>query len=90
MVPSPQQVRKSPANSNTLYGHPTSSSFGAVNFDSPSTAAALGLGVGDMSMDLPLGMPRKEDDQGSKLLQIVETMKVEIFVRGSSLSVSDL
>jgi hypothetical protein len=58
VVPSPSQFKKSPANSNTVYGHPTNSSFGAMNFDSPSTAAALGalgpgmgMGIGDLALD---------------------------------------
>ena len=49
VVPSPQHVKKSPANSTTLYGYPsgsggghlTNSSFGA-GYDSPSAALALG------------------------------------------------
>ncbi|KAG0652994.1 hypothetical protein D0Z07_0254 [Hyphodiscus hymeniophilus] len=62
VVPSPQQVRKSPANSNTLYGypsgsgggHPTNSSFGA-GYDSPSAAMAMG-GVQSLDMGLD-GVP---------------------------------
>ena len=58
VVPSPQQVKKSPANSNTLYGypsgggHPTNSSFG-VGYDSPSAAMALGgvPGLADLGLD---------------------------------------
>ncbi|KAI9172490.1 Mediator of RNA polymerase II transcription subunit [Paramyrothecium foliicola] len=48
---SPQQVKKSPATSNLL----GQSAAGALNFDSPSTAAAMGaLGIGgtfDMALD---------------------------------------
>jgi hypothetical protein len=58
VVPSPQQVKKSPANSNTLYGygsagggHPTHSSFGGIGYDSPSAAMALGVGVGELGLD---------------------------------------
>ncbi|KUJ18171.1 uncharacterized protein LY89DRAFT_614735 [Mollisia scopiformis] len=64
VVPSPQQVKKSPANSNTMYGypggggHPTNSSFG-VGYDSPSAAMALGgvsgLELGLEGMGTPLG-----------------------------------
>ncbi|KAL3427117.1 hypothetical protein PVAG01_00626 [Phlyctema vagabunda] len=60
VVPSPQQVKKSPANSNTLYGyssgggggHPTNSSFGAA-YDSPSAAMALGVvpGLAELGLD---------------------------------------
>jgi hypothetical protein len=58
VVPSPQQVKKSPANSNTLYGypsgggHPTNSSFG-VGYDSPSAAMALGgvPGLAELGLD---------------------------------------
>ncbi|TDZ26208.1 hypothetical protein Cob_v000180 [Colletotrichum orbiculare MAFF 240422] len=40
---SPQQFKKSPATSSTLMGHPAN---GALNFDSPSAAAAMGaLGI---------------------------------------------
>ena len=53
--PSPQHVKKSPANSNTVYGygggnHPTNSSFG---YDSPSAAMALGAvgGLGELGLD---------------------------------------
>lgn len=59
-VVSPQQFKKSPANSNTLYGypsgsgggHPTNSSFGA-GYDSPSAALALGgvPGLSDLGLD---------------------------------------
>lgn len=55
-----QHFKKSPANSNTLYGyqsgsgggHPTNSSFG-VGYDSPSAAMALGgvPGMMDLAMD---------------------------------------
>ena len=58
VVLSPQHVKKSPANSNTLYGypgggsHPTSSSFG-LGYDSPSAATALGevVGLSDLVLD---------------------------------------
>ncbi|TAQ84699.1 hypothetical protein B7494_g6973 [Chlorociboria aeruginascens] len=65
--PSPQQIKKSPANSNTIYGftsggttggaaagHATNSSFGGMNgYDSPSAAMALGgvPGLGDLGLD---------------------------------------
>jgi hypothetical protein len=55
-----QQFKKSPANSNTVYGyqsgggggHPTHSSFG-VGYDSPSAAMALGgvSGLMDLGLD---------------------------------------
>lgn len=55
--PSPQHIKKSPANSNTLYGYPsanhaTNSSYGA-GYDSPSAAMALGgvAGLGELGMD---------------------------------------
>jgi hypothetical protein len=60
VVLSPQQFKKSPANSNTLYGypsgsgggHPTNSSFG-VGYDSPSAALALGgvPGLSELGLD---------------------------------------
>ena len=58
--PSPaQHFKKSPANSNTVYGYmsggggglPTQSSFG-VGYDSPSAAIALGGGPGLMELGL--------------------------------------
>ncbi|KFY42242.1 hypothetical protein V494_02513 [Pseudogymnoascus sp. VKM F-4513 (FW-928)] len=52
---SPQQYKKSPANSNQ-YGHPTASSFSGINFDSPTTAAALAtLPLGDLGLDASAG-----------------------------------
>ncbi|KFY86088.1 hypothetical protein V500_07886 [Pseudogymnoascus sp. VKM F-4518 (FW-2643)] len=52
---SPQQYKKSPANSNQ-YAHPTASSFGGINFDSPTTAAALAtLPLGDLGLDASAG-----------------------------------
>jgi len=53
VVPSPQQVKKSPANSNTLYGYPSGGAGGydrVGGYDSPSAAMALG-GLGEV-MDL--------------------------------------
>ncbi|KAL5321674.1 hypothetical protein ACEPPN_009634 [Leptodophora sp. 'Broadleaf-Isolate-01'] len=61
VVPSPQQVKKSPANSNTMYGypaggHPSSSSFG-VGYDSPSAAMALAVPGLELGLEgLPGGM----------------------------------
>ncbi|KAK0102485.1 hypothetical protein ONS95_006101 [Cadophora gregata] len=61
VMPSPQQVKKSPANSNTMYGypgggHPTNSSFG-VGYDSPSAAMALGVPGLELGLEgLPGGM----------------------------------
>jgi hypothetical protein len=67
VVLSPQQVKKSPANSNTIYGypsgsgggHPTNSSFGA-GYDSPSAAMALGSvpNLADLGLDaMGAGVP---------------------------------
>ncbi|CZT41493.1 uncharacterized protein RSE6_01236 [Rhynchosporium secalis] len=58
VVLSPQQVKKSPANSNTMYGypaggHPINSSFG-VGYDSPSAAMALGVPGLELGLD---GLP---------------------------------
>ncbi|KAL2071428.1 hypothetical protein VTL71DRAFT_12663 [Oculimacula yallundae] len=61
VILSPQQVKKSPANSNTMYGypaggHPTNSSFG-VGYDSPSAAMALGVPGLELGLEgLPGGM----------------------------------
>lgn len=85
VVPSPQQFKKSPANSNTLYGypagsgggHPTNSSFG-VGYDSPSAALALGL----ESMGTPVagqlagGVRGDEDERKRRLQQVVDILKV--------------
>lgn len=83
VVPSPQHVKKSPANSQTLYGHPTSSSFGAINFDSP-TAAALGTlpPLGDIALDANGGLilggagRTDEDEKKRKLQQVIDILKV--------------
>jgi hypothetical protein len=92
VVPSPQQVKKSPANSNTIYGypsgggHPTNSSFGA-GYDSPSAAMALGgvPGLGDLGLD-GIGAPGMaglgglgrgdEDERKRKLQQVMDVLKV--------------
>ncbi|KAJ9164740.1 Mediator of RNA polymerase II transcription subunit 1 [Coniochaeta hoffmannii] len=74
---SPQQFKKSPANSITVMGHPGSS---AVNFDSPSAAAALGaLGMAGLDMNLDgvgglggLGsLGRNDGDDRARRLQTV-------------------
>lgn len=92
IVPSPQQFKKSPANSNTVYGypggggHPTNSSFGGV-YDSPSAAMALGVsGLADLGLD---GMGASglgalgsmsgradDDDRRRKLQQVLDILKV--------------
>ena len=89
VVPSPQQFKKSPANSNTLYGHPTHSSFGAMNFDSPNTAAALSAmpqladHVLDAAMASTAGLqgpaPTKvnvEEEKRKKLQQVIDILKI--------------
>ncbi|KAH8687556.1 mediator of RNA polymerase II transcription subunit 1-domain-containing protein [Tricladium varicosporioides] len=90
VVPSPQQVKKSPANSQTLYGypsggnHPTNSSFG-VGYDSPSAAMALGGGM-DLGIDGGLGVGAggiggvggargDEEERRRKLGVVVEILK---------------
>ncbi|KAI9742709.1 MAG: hypothetical protein M1818_003850 [Claussenomyces sp. TS43310] len=83
VVPSPQQFKKSPANSNPAYGHPTNSSFGAMNFDSP-TAAALGAlpALGDISLDAAGGLllggvgRSDEDEKKRKMQQVIDILKV--------------
>lgn len=77
---SPQQLKKSPANSTTLMGHHGNA---PLNFDSPSAAAAMGaLGLGnglDMGLDSVgvggigglAGMER-EDDRVRRLDAILE------------------
>jgi hypothetical protein len=92
VVPSPQQVKKSPANSNTVYGypsgagHPTNSSFGAA-YDSPSAAMALGgvPGLAELGLD-GMGAPGlgvmgalgrgDEDERKRKLQQVLDILKV--------------
>ncbi|KAK0708745.1 mediator of RNA polymerase II transcription subunit 1-domain-containing protein [Apiosordaria backusii] len=61
---SPQQVKKSPAT--TLGGHP---SVPAVNFDSPSAAAALSaLNMGSLDSGLPGFLSRTSEDERAKRL----------------------
>lgn len=92
VVPSPQQFKKSPANSNTLYGypsgggHPSNSSFGAA-YDSPSAAMALGgvPSLAELGLD-GIGAPDlgalgtlgrgDEDERRRKLQQVLDTLKV--------------
>lgn len=93
VVPSPaQQFKKSPANSNTLYGyttgsgHPTQSSFG-VGYDSPSAAMALGgvPGLMDLGLDGLGGQAMgslgtlgrgDEDERKRRLGMVVDILKV--------------
>ncbi|KAI9055831.1 hypothetical protein LZ554_000770 [Drepanopeziza brunnea f. sp. 'monogermtubi'] len=89
VVPSPQQLKKSPSNtntnSNTIYGypvggHPTNSSFG-VGYDSPSAAMALG-GVPGLELGLEgLGVPgmgggmANDDERKRKMGQLIDTLQ---------------
>ncbi|OLN85897.1 hypothetical protein CCHL11_05408 [Colletotrichum chlorophyti] len=79
---SPQQFKKSPATSTTLMGHPAN---GALNFDSPSAAAAMGaLGISgglDMGLDhvgvggfSGLGGIGSEDDKIKRLDAVIEIL----------------
>lgn len=84
---SPQQVKKSPATSN-LMGQ---SSIGALNFDSPSTAAAMGaLGIGggfDMNLDNVGGLDTlgvafaSEDDKIKRLESILKLLNVSFHLQ---------
>jgi hypothetical protein len=91
VVPSPaQHFKKSPANSNTLYGyasgsgggHATNSSFG-VGYDSPSAAMALGgvQGLTELGLD---GMGTQvlgrgdEDEKKRRLQQVLEILQVSL------------
>ncbi|PTB78275.1 hypothetical protein M440DRAFT_49940 [Trichoderma longibrachiatum ATCC 18648] len=76
---SPQQVKKSPATSTLM----SQSAIGALNFDSPSTAAAMGaLGIGgsfDMGLDHvggldTLGVFATEDDKLKRLDNILKLL----------------
>ncbi|OHE91197.1 hypothetical protein CORC01_13508 [Colletotrichum orchidophilum] len=79
---SPQQFKKSPATSTTLMGHPAN---GALNFDSPSAAAAMGaLGISgglDMGLDHAgiagfggLGALGSEDDKLKRFDAVIEIL----------------
>ncbi|KAF6816250.1 hypothetical protein CSOJ01_03099 [Colletotrichum sojae] len=79
---SPQQFKKSPATSTTLMGHPAN---GALNFDSPSAAAAMGaLGISgglDIGLDHVgvggfggLGGLGSEDDKIKRLDAVIEIL----------------
>ena len=87
--PSPQQFKKSPANSNTVSGypsaganHPSTSSFG-VGYDSPSAAMALGgvPGLAELGLDgmgvAALGNSGRgdEDDRRRKLQNVLDILK---------------
>lgn len=83
---SPQQFKKSPANSVALMAHPASS---GVNFDSPSAVAALGaLGMGGLDMNLDgvgalggLGnLGRSDEDERTRRLQaVIDILSVSFF-----------
>ncbi|KAK3327151.1 mediator of RNA polymerase II transcription subunit 1-domain-containing protein [Cercophora scortea] len=74
---SPQQVKKSPATTTTMGGHPSSSA--AVNFDSPSAAAAFGAlhisGGLDMGLQGLNGLGTltrsAEDERAKKLEEVI-------------------
>ncbi|KAK4229647.1 mediator of RNA polymerase II transcription subunit 1-domain-containing protein [Podospora fimiseda] len=68
---SPQQVKKSPATSSTMAGHPSAS---AVNFDSPSASAALSAMQMGVGMDLGLSglaLARSTEDERAKRLDAI-------------------
>ncbi|KAF5018187.1 hypothetical protein F66182_9844 [Fusarium sp. NRRL 66182] len=72
---SPQQFKKSPATS-TLLAQPSNA---PLNFDSPSTAAAMGDLAMDMSLDNPLGPPPppppgSEEDKLKRLEAIIDIL----------------
>lgn len=83
---SPQQVKKSPANSATLAGH---ASAGPLNFDSPSAAAAMGslgmpggldigldnVGVGGLG-EYGLGVLGGEDEKLKRLDAVINILSV--------------
>lgn len=85
---SPLQVKKSPATSGTVTGHPTN---GALNFDSPSAAAAFGaLGMGsglDIGLDNvdvgalgdlgAMGGKIGEDERARRLENVIEILSVK-------------
>ena len=69
VIPSPAQgFKKSPANSNTHYGH----SF-AVGYDSPSAAMALGMDgmSGSLGMGMNLGVGTVGEDEKKRRLEAV-------------------
>ncbi|RKF74785.1 Mediator of RNA polymerase II transcription subunit [Golovinomyces cichoracearum] len=73
--PSPQQTKKSPANSQMIFNNGTTSSFGA-GYDSPSAAIALG-GISVLS-DLGLdglsgvaGLRRDDEEERRRKLELV-------------------
>jgi len=69
VVPSPAQgFKRSPATSNTLYGH----SF-AVGYDSPSAAMALGMDgmSGSLGMGMSLGIGNLGEDEKKRRLEAV-------------------
>ncbi|KAJ9156090.1 Mediator of RNA polymerase II transcription subunit 1 [Pleurostoma richardsiae] len=82
---SPQQVKKSPATSTTLMGHQANS---AVNFDSPSAAAAFGaLGIGSLDGGLDnvgvggigglgaLGVRGDDEERAKRLQGVIDILK---------------
>ncbi|KAJ2892649.1 hypothetical protein MKZ38_009493 [Zalerion maritima] len=85
---SPQQFKKSPANSSTLMGHPNNA---PMSYDSPSAAAAFGqhLGMGEIGLD-GVGTPgagalnsaigtmqshTEEDDRLRRLAKVMEILE---------------
>lgn len=66
VVPSPQQVKKSPATSQMMLNNGTTSSFGMI-YDSPSAAVALGSisGLSELGLDAlnGVGNLRRDDEE---------------------------
>ncbi|RKF58229.1 hypothetical protein OnM2_069030 [Erysiphe neolycopersici] len=69
VVPSPQQVKKSPATSQMMLNNGTTGSFSG-NYDSPSAAMALGSisGLSELGLDALSGVanPRRDDEEERK------------------------
>ena len=69
---SPQQVKKSPATTATLNGHPSNV---AVNFDSPAAAAFNALHIGDLNLPgldgLGAALGQSTEDERTKRLDAV-------------------
>ncbi|EPE27227.1 hypothetical protein GLAREA_03142 [Glarea lozoyensis ATCC 20868] len=86
VVPSPQQVKKSPANSSTLYGYGSGAGGGGAGgfgggYDSPSAAMALGgvdlegMGMGH-GLGGVLGGRQVEDERRRKLEDVISILSV--------------
>lgn len=94
VVPSPQQVKKSPATAQMMLNHGTTGSFGA-GYDSPSAAMALGSisGLSELGLDTLSGVTnlrRDDEEERRKKMDLVSEILKQDAGRVSDLGIERL